>query len=358
MGQSGVPLGAGALGDPLRNPVYSNRIATGAGDVVPFLDFRNDQKLESIAAFVQGTYAITDSVNVTAGFRYTEDEKKNRQTVLANISPFVCEDLPLEEKWSEPTWKIGADWAIGDNAMVYGSYSRGFKSGGFNGGTCANDYDPETIDAYEIGLKTTLADNHVQLNLAAFYYDYQDFQARLFVNNASIVENAADTKMLGFEAEAVWVTDVGFEMNLGVSIMDTEYKDFLSVNPMTNLPEDASGNQVLRAPDFSFNVGAQYTLMTDSAGDFTLRYEVAYKDDYYTTVFNDDFALIKDHSLHNARLIWRNESNWEIQAFVENLTDTSRLENLLPAATVGGVLGNWAPPRTWGVEVRYTSGGY
>jgi iron complex outermembrane receptor protein len=354
------PLPPGGLGDPTRNLFYADRLLTGTGSAIPFLDFRNNQELESYAAFAQGTYSLTDELRLTAGVRYTEDEKDNTQTVVANISPASCIDLPLNEEWDEVTWKLGVDWDVADNALFYGSVSRGFKSGGFNGGTCNNGYDPETILSYEAGIKTTLAEGRVQLNLSAFYYDYEDFQARLFVNNASVVENAADTEMMGFEAQGVFAPGNGFEMDASASWMDTEYVDFFAVNPMTADPanEDASGNQVLRAPDFSYNVGVQYTVNTDLAGSFTLRYEAAYKDDYYTTVFNDDFALVPSHTVQNIRMFWRFRDNWEIHGFVENLDDEQYVENLLPAATVGGVIGGWAPPRTWGVQVRYHIGSY
>ena len=203
-----------------------------------------------------------------------------------------------------------------------------------------------------------MADGRVLLNLAAFLYDYQDLQATLFVNNASRLENAADTEMKGLEAEVAVVAGAGFEFDAQISWMDSEYKDFATANPMTGSLEDASGNQVLRAPDFSVNAGIQYTLETASAGAYTLRYEVSHKDDYYTTVFNDDFAKVDSHTVQNARIIWRGTGAWEIQGFVENLTDEEYVENQLAVATVGGVIGSWAPPRTWGVQVRYRTGGF
>lgn len=349
------PLPPGGLGDPTRNPLYDVRIPSGAGSAVPFLDFRNLQELDSIAAFVQGTYSVTDTLRITAGVRYTDDEKNNRQTVTTNVSPAGCRDLPLSETWRETTWKLGMDWDVSDNALFYASASRGFKSGGFNSGTCDNPFGPETINAYEAGLRSTMADGRVLMNLAGFIYDYQDLQATLFVNNASRLENATDTEMRGLEGELIVMAGAGFEFDAQVSWMDTEYKDFVTTNPMTGLLEDASGNQVLRAPDFSFNVGIQYTFETTGESTLTLRYEASYKDDYYTTVFNDDFSLVEEHTVQNARVFWRGGA-WEVQAFVENLADQDYIENLLAVATVGGVIGSWAPPRTWGVELRYRTG--
>ena len=352
------PLPPGGLADPTRNLFYSGRIPTGIGSAIPFLDFRNQQELGSNAAFVQGTYSSTDALRITAGVRYTDDKKDNVQSVTSNVSPAGCMDLPLSESWEETTWKLGLDWDVAENALFYASASRGFKSGGFNSGTCDNAYDPETINAYEAGLKSTWADGRVLLNLAAFLYDYQDLQATLFVNNASRLENATDTEMRGLEAEIAVIAGAGFEFDAQVSWMDTEYTDFVTTNPMTGVLEDASGNQVLRAPDFSFNVGVQYTFTTATAGAYTLRYEASHKDDYFTTVFNDAFAEVQAHTVQNVRIIWRGARSWDLQGFIENLSDEEYVENQLAVATVGGVIGSWAPPRTWGVQVRYRAGAY
>ena len=122
--------------------------------------------------------------------------------------------------------------------------------------------------------------------------------------------------------------------------------------------QDASGNQVLRAPDFSYNIGVQYTMQTAGSGALTFRYEASYKDDYYTTVFNDDFAKVDSYNVQNVRVIWDSGGAWEVQGFIENLTDEEYIENQLAVATVGGVIGSWAPPRTWGLQVRYQTGTY
>lgn len=350
------PLPPGGLGDPTRNPFYSGRLPSGMGSAVPFLDFSNELELDSTAVFVQGTYSLSDDWRLTAGVRYTDDEKTTLQSVTSNVSPAVCQDLRLSEDWQETTWKLGLDWDVADNVLAYVSASRGFKSGGFNTGTCNNSYDPETIDAYEVGLKSTLADGRVQLNLAAFSYDYRDLQATLFVNNASLLDNATDTEMQGIEAEILVLAGAGFEFDAQLSWMDTEYEDFVTTNPMTGMLEDASGNQVLRAPDLSYNVGVQYTVDLADSGALTFRYEASYKDDYYTTVFNDDFAKIDSYTIQNARIIWNSGGAWEVQAFVENLTDEEYVENQLAVATVGGVIGSWAPPRTWGLQISFRTG--
>ena len=352
-GAFGLP--PGGFADPNLNPFYSDRIS-GGGSVFPFLDFQSLQDVESYAGFAQGTYSVTDAFRLTGGLRYTKDEKTNVWTVVSNIQPNGCEGLKISEDGDEMTWKIGADYDLRENTMVYASVSRGFKSGGYNDGTCGNVYDPEIIDAYEIGLKTSLASNRLQLNVAAFFYDYEDFQARLIVQNASIVANAAKTEIAGLEIEALAVPFDGLTLTAGLSLVDGEYETFDTDNPMTPAPvlEDASGNQTLRTPDSSFNGSIQYAF---NAGDGTvrLRYEISYKDDFFTTVFNDDFARIDSHTLQNVRVLW-DRGAWQFGAFIENLGDEEYLEQQLIAPTIGGVEGMWGPPRTWGVQVRYQTG--
>ncbi len=343
----------GGLADPNVNFLYGERLAGGPA-AIPFLDFINTQDTESLAFFVQGSYHVSDRLRLTAGVRRTDDDKTNTQTITNNISPGKCFDLKLQNDWQETTYKLSADFDVSESVMVYGSYAKGYKSGGFNTGSCNNAFDPETVAAYEVGLKSTLADGRLRLNLAAYNYDYQDFQARLFINNASLVENATDVTNTGFEAEFVWVPVDAVQIDGGVSFMKSEFEEFMSDDPM-DPPElvDLEGNQTLRAPDVSYSVGLQFTHVFEQGADITFRYEAAYKDDYYTAVFNNDFARIDSHTLQNVRVISNVNNRWELTGFIENVTDEELLENILPSATIGGTIGVWSPPRLWGLQLRY-----
>ena len=344
----------GGLADPNVNFLYGERLAGGAA-AIPFLDFINTQDTESLAFFVQGTYHVSDRLRLTAGVRRTDDDKSNTQTITNNISPGKCFDLKLQNDWQETTYKLSADFDVSESVMVYGSYAKGYKSGGFNIGSCNNPFDPETVVAYEAGLKSTLADGRLRLNLAAFSYDYEDLQVELTLETTATLENATDVRSTGFEAEFVWVPVDALQVDGGVSFMQSEFEEFMSSDPMTPFELlDLEGNQTQRAPDVSYNVGLQYTHLFAGGADITFRYEASYKDDYYTDVFNNDFAQIDSHTLHNVRVIANVNNRWEVMAFIENATDEEVLENLVPAATVGGTIAAWAPPRLWGLQLRYT----
>ena len=103
--------------------------------------------------------------------------------------------------------------------MTYVSASKGFKSGGFNVAECAGAFDPETIWAYEIGTKANLLDRRLQLNAAAFLYNYDDIQINRFINNASSITNAAKADIYGAELEFVALLGDGFEFDGGVTYL-------------------------------------------------------------------------------------------------------------------------------------------
>lgn len=360
----GPPLPPGSLA------FFGNRL-DNTPSAIPFLDFQLIQDLDSAAVYGQGTYHFTDRLRGTAGLRWTRDEKDVTQTVANNIGGDSCRDLKLNDNWSEVTGKLGIDMDVGENNLVYASVSRGFKAGGFNGGQCSNPYDPETLTAFEIGSKSRLLDNTLQVNLSAFYYDYSDLQARLFINNASIVQNAADAKTYGAEVEWLWLAGANFRIDGSLSLLDAEFKKFYSTDPLnpqigtdcdpvTGLAcrQDLSGNDLLRAPPVKASLSAEYDIGLNRAGTLTVRGEYAFTDSMYHTVFNNDFAKQDSYSLVNARLIWTpaqgSLDGVKVIGFVENIGDEDFVMIHAPNATTGGTLTQYGPPRTWGLQLRYS----
>ena len=362
----------GGLGGPLPPgslAAFGTKI-DGTVTGVPFLQFNIFQDTTSKAVFGQTTYSFSDRLRGTAGLRWTEDTKDYRQTVVNNLGGDFCRDLRLEDEWSEVTGKVGLDYDLSVDTMVYGSVSAGFKSGGFNGGTCNDQFDPENLVALEIGSKSRFLNNTLQLNLSAFYYDYAEFQARLFVNNASIVENAADAKTYGFEAELLWLATDRFRVEGSVSLLSARFEDFLSTDPLNphigmncdagglGCQQQLKGNDLLRAPDTKVTLSAEYDFSLAGGGLVTLRGEYAHTGDHYHTVFNNDFARQDAFGLGNVRLMWSpggsGADGVRVLGFVENVGDEEYALMHTPNATTGGTLSQFAPPRTWGVSVRYS----
>lgn len=358
----GPPLPSGSL------VAFGNRI-NGQAVPFPFLDFQVMQDLTSTAFYGQGTYALTERVRGTVGLRWTKDEKDDTQTVRNNIGGDFCDQLALADEWTEVTGKAGLDMDVGENTLLYGSISTGFKAGGFNGGQCNNPFEPETLVAYEAGAKSRLLNDTLQLNVTAFFYDYSDLQARLFINNASIVRNATDAESHGVELEGIWLASPNLRLEGSVSWLQGEFKDFLSTNPMaphigmdcnpaTGLDclQDVSGNQLLRSPEWKASLTAELDVPMGSH-TVTLRGEYAYTAELYHTVFNDGFSRQDSFSLYNLRAIWtppeNAAANVKVIAFVENVGDEEYIMIHAPNATTGGTISHFGPPRVWGVQVRY-----
>lgn len=347
----------------------------GSASPVPFLEFSLDQQLTSWAIFTQETLHVSERFRVTAGFRWSKDDKDILHSQVLNLDPSGaagCSGQRSLEEWSEPTGKVSADFDLGDDAMVYASYSRGFKSGGYNVGLCGNTYDPEFVNAYEVGLKSSWLDNTVRVNVSAFYNDYTDYQARQFVNNASIIRNAADAETYGFEVESTWVPLDPLRLDLNLSYLTAQYKRFIVDDPMNSqlgtiqcpapaapgdLCQNAQGNALPRAPKWKVGAAAQYDLELGNAGGLSLRGEYAFTDTHYHDVFESPFARQKPYSIGNLRAIWRAPeslvSGLSVQAYVENVGDKDYVTVHAPNATTGSTISNFGPPRTWGIQVNY-----
>ncbi|HEX5775355.1 MAG TPA: TonB-dependent receptor, partial [Caulobacteraceae bacterium] len=192
---------------------------------------KNPYKLISYAVFGEAYYEIADNLKVTAGLRWTVDKKEAPRVptwILAGSSVGYPVAEVIEQEWREPTGRLTVDWkpdlGFTDETMVYGSYAHGYKAGGANppgyirvfyglpqdamgdsieSATRPRTFDPEFVDAFELGSKNTLADGRVTMNLAAFYYDYKDYQISEIVDRSAFNRNF-DATVWGIELEADW----------------------------------------------------------------------------------------------------------------------------------------------------------
>jgi len=225
----------------------------GSGWVAPMFNTSTDSYgIESTAVFGEIYYQLTSDLKLTLGGRYTTDSKdiKDRQFLLnrdavttARLFQPLDADLPItvpqrdtDDEWKEFTGRAVLDWALSDETLLYASFSRGYKGGGFNPPFDPQqfpdqkpDFEPEFVNAFEIGAKNTLFDNRLQANFSAFFYDYQDMQISKIVNRTSFNENT-DAEIYGFEAEALFVPDIHWMFNVNLAYLHTEIGDFQTVD--------------------------------------------------------------------------------------------------------------------------------
>ncbi|MFA7585418.1 MAG: TonB-dependent receptor, partial [Novosphingobium sp.] len=162
---------------------------------------------ESYAGFLDVNWEVFDRVRLSGGGRYTHDKKALQTSFVDGVNSAVNFNAPRSSKsWSKFTPKVGIDYRPTQDLMVYASWSRGFRSGGFNGRgltlfSASLPYDPETVDSYEVGIKSELFDRMLTVNLAGFYSDYKDIQQTSTVATPgsaatqTVVVNAAAAKI-------------------------------------------------------------------------------------------------------------------------------------------------------------------
>ena len=226
----------------------------GTGIATPFFINETDlYGLKSTGIFGEVYFEVSDRVRLTLGLRYTEDEKRvrDRNMLVSSLLAGAPVPTPLgsttanglpeyrtdQETFSDTTGRFVVDWQLSESTMMYGSYSRGYKGGGFNPPFDAalfpnstRTFDSETINAYEIGTKSVFADANLTLNLSAFYYDYEGLQIARIVNRTSFNENV-DAEVTGFEAEFVWNPTDNFVINGNLSLLDTEIGSVFVADP-------------------------------------------------------------------------------------------------------------------------------
>ena len=344
--------------------------ALGAGNSE---DIYGIQRVHSYSAYGQTTFhVIPAGTNVTLGLRYTADHVNGQGTNtinLAGVGSFPVEpDFKDTQVFKKLTYKVVVDHKFTRDVMAYASISRGYKSGTFN--TLPLDLPPvkaETVDSYEIGIKTQLFDRRLQFNAAIFQNDIKNPQVQIIRNLLVALANAQKARVRGAEFNANAVLGGGLSARLGVTYLDAKYVKFTDapfnlpvVDPATGLPAppyglfvapgDASGNTLARVPKWRLTGGLNYDQQT-SAGRFTLDTNLAY---------TGRFAFDADNIIHqrayllvNADLTYHLPDNdrWSLRLWVANLTDKKYYVQETPVNSGNGNLSAPGAPRTFGVEV-------
>jgi len=219
--------------------------ATGLPADRTYFRSRSPYKLKAVGAFGEVYYDATENLKLTAGLRYTNDQKRQENTPSLLLAPATV--FPGQENgfaqggpaqladFEEITGRVGFDYQLGafgptDDTLIYGFLSRGYKGGGINPPqssglvTLSNTFDPEFINSIEFGSKSTLFGGAGILNLAAFYYDYEGYQISSIINRASINENV-DATLMGLEAEFYYQVTDNFRIDSTIGLLDTELAD-------------------------------------------------------------------------------------------------------------------------------------
>lgn len=334
-------------------------------------------RTQAYAGYAELTWQAMPRLFLTGGVRYSGETKELdvRDGTGAVIFPIAPRDN--DESFSSWTPRAVVRYQLDDDSNVYASYSKGFKSGLINVAPPFNKIDPEKIDAYEVGYK--IAANGWRLDSAVYYYDYQDLQVsslQIIGNiNSAVTTNAASAEIYG--AEVQFSSSIADALNVGAGLAYTHarYKDFpqASQNGISNglntttaagcavanppCAADWHGKRLVRAPDVTGNVAADYTLDT-STGKFVFAGNASYSSAYNSAKgdldANGNYRYEEDgYWLLNGRIAWSPASleALTIAALGENLGDT-RWYFYRSGNQFGDyhVLGR---PRTWGISADF-----
>ena len=400
---------------------------------------------DSYAGFAQGSYKFNDQFKATVGIRYTQDHKRGSQqwrfeefdaiagfmntsfgaatpatdvtsaAVAASLNksfkgagPTTINALTgnaersLDETWSAWTGDANIDWTPDRDTLVYARYSRGYKAGGFTTFTIAAnpETDKETVDAFEVGLKKTIAST-LQVNAAAFYYKYGNDQIPVSVQNAQGLLSAAlfnlkDVRISGIELEGTWHPIDPLIISAQYSHLNTDIHDAGAciedtVDPIAQQPgastagcspavinpttgavtpatQNLTGQQLPEAPPNKVSLNALYT-WTFNPGKLTLSASYIWKDDTYGSLFNRGYALAPSYDEADFRLKWQDaKGRYDIIAYVNNAFDKTGYDNQTGALLQTGTFGpggvalrpqvitenpSLIAPRTYGMEFQY-----
>ncbi len=377
--------------ESIRSDAYSARLPNGA---VPQLAgssaaeayslTRYAHKAESGAVFGSGTFAFTDALKLTLGARFTRETKtldfdrfNATATSWSNYAQWWNSFTgtyggpgtfsgDFSRTWDAFTYDVTPSWQIDRDHLLYFKFSHGVKSGGFN--TAATlpialvAVNPEKLDAFELGYKSTWFGGKLTFNATLFHYNYRDVQVNVVGPNpgavggatVSYLQNAARARSRGAEFELTARPSDRLTLNAAVGLLYTRFNEFQVNNGGANL----AGNQFVRSPHLTLNVGANYTVPLGDAGKLDFAADARYTSlqHYYVTpqdTANRPILSQPGYTLANARVTYTT-ANDRISAsfFVNNLLDTTYRNHALPAySPATGVLGDivqYGDPRTFG----------
>lgn len=323
------------------------------------------QTTRSKAIFLEGDYRLTDNWTLTAGGRYTKDKKTNayEDVLMPELEELGGPDNPFRKNWDEFTPKLGLRYQMNDDLMFYGLYSKGFRAGGFSGraGTyeaASIPYDPETVDNYELGMKSEWLGGRLRLNASVFTMDYKDKQEEGSVPTSqgtgqqTVVLNAAQATIRGVEVDFNWLFTETFRLEGNLGLLDASFDEWIDPPTQTDL----TYLKLRRAPDMTATVSPVFSFELGN-GLLTARAAWHYVDDIEYTILNSPQAQAPAHSTVDASLVY-SLNRLSVSLWGLNLTDDDSWQQGYDVGTSVLFAGLWTytavrPPRAYGVNVSY-----
>lgn len=351
----------------------------------------NEQERFSMAGYAQADWHFAERWTLTLGGRLTYEEKddvmgmaindsncpagETPATAACNGVPFRGTDPgnvqdfdpsvrfgPVDEDWTSFSPRVGLQYQLNDDVMLFGHWQRAFKSGGFvnNAGTrpvFESAYDDEQVDNFEFGMNSDWLDNRLRVNIRAFYAEYEDLQrgviraAPTSTGQETFVDNAAGAESFGAELSFTAVPLDGLTLSGDIGWLDIEYDDFQADLSGDGIKTDNSGLDLVRAPEWDMHLAATYTFDLEDYGAVAVGLRGTYTDDMFLTTPNDVRFDRQRMVTWDAQLNWDSaDGRYTISLWGRNLNgDVERLGGT-PVATLFA-FASASQPTQYGVTV-------
>ncbi len=344
---------------------------------------------ETWAVFGQATWNITDSVRLTVGGRYTDEDKEGERSIdIASIGGVITpstiaaygalgvetnqgtgHDLDDDRSETAFTPLINVQWDVNEDVMAYATYTTGFKAGGYSAranNTASFEFEEEEVTSYEVGAKTTLLDGAAELNMAYFYTEYDDLQISQFDGILGFnVGNAKSSTVQGIEIDGRWLITEGLTMSYAASYLDFEYKDFRNGNCYAGQTPDGdivdgrqlcdyTGKSAQYTPKKTMNLSFDYIYPLSDTIELQSTVDAQYLSEQNVDPNLDPRNDIDAYTTVNARLAL-NADQWSVALVGKNLTDEEIVTyaGKVPLAPAGTEYGFIKRPRTVAIEGKY-----
>ncbi len=341
-----------------------NHVIFGPPDLNPLQILSPDeQHANSIAGYGQATVPLPARINLTLGGRYTNENHDivGHQTFFLDDGT-VLSDTPHPERgarFAKPTFRVALDHHPTDATMVYASFNTGFKAGGFNTGSIGDPaYGPETLKAYEIGIKSDLLQRTLRLDLSAFRYDYKNIQVQKIEGAATGIINGGAAKLDGADLDLKYVATEALNFDVSAEYLNARFTSFDQA-PLSNpvfgpttevVTGSAAGKRLPYAPRFSFSVAANYVVPL-RASELDLNATVQHSSLFYLEP--DNVMRQSAYTRLNSSIAWRPANHrYGVTLWGRNLTNEAVI-------SYGGTLVSglrtvgYEPPRTYGITFEY-----
>ena len=306
---------------------------------------------ESYALFGQVTMDLTEGLSLTAGLRYTE-ESKDYDLVFRSLDAtgaqalddagqplYVVPPTALDDTWDAVSGTINLSYEVSDSVMVYGTYSRGFRSGGYAARPAAlssvGAYDPEYVNMFEIGLKALTLEDRLRVNAAIYRNDYKDYQAQVNrVGNRfdTRVLNAAEAEIDGVELEVTALLSPVFRVDATFAYTDAQITR-VDLDPSLEA-NFTRGSRLPYVSKYTFSISPQLDFRLANGARALARLDYSYRDDFFGQIANSPFERENGYGLVNARIEYRSggDRDWSVALYGINLADEkyTRVRNYFP----------------------------